>query len=153
MGSCIVLEKQVKIFLLPNAYRMDLNKWFGLLRWCYIIVLKSFLILFSCCFNCMGSFIVPEKQMKIFLFPNASLIGLNKRSGLLQRCSNVVYWSFFQFFAWYFSCVEPCILPEKEMRVFFLLRGGNSETGFSPIPMLTYGENLPHDNSLCNLIN
>ena len=33
-----------------------------------------------------------------------------------------------------------------------ILRGGNSETGFSPIPMLTYGESLPHDNSLCNLI-
>ena len=33
------------------------------------------------------------------------------------------------------------------------LRGGNSETGFSPIAMLIYGESLPHDNSLCNLIN
>ena len=33
------------------------------------------------------------------------------------------------------------------------LRRGNSETVFSPIPMLTYGESLPYDNSLCNLIN
>ena len=32
------------------------------------------------------------------------------------------------------------------------LRGGNSETGFSHIPMLTYGESLGHDKSLSNLI-
>ena len=30
------------------------------------------------------------------------------------------------------------------------LRGGNSDTGFSPIPMLTYGEILPNVYSLHN---
>ena len=34
-----------------------------------------------------------------------------------------------------------------------VLRESNSASGFSSIPMLTYGEISPHDNSLYNLIN
>ena len=41
----------------------------------------------------------------------------------------------------------------SKMHCNALRGGGNSETGFLPIPMLTYGEILPHDNSLRNLIN
>ena len=45
------------------------------------------------------------------------------------------------------------LMVMEKVFYYHCLRGDNSDTGFSPIPMLTYGEILPHDNLLCNLIN
>ena len=61
---------------------------------------------------------------------------------------------------WFFLMPPICIFfTPKILRMLkrkssaLRLRGGNSDTGFSSIPMLTYGEILPHVYSLHNSFN